>query len=96
MNESPPRRRRDAMPMLPLVFGLPELEAAASIGVSQTKFRELVASRLMPDPRLVGGKLVYDVDELRSAFKSLPHRGEDIEDEQDTWNDLKPKAASVG
>jgi hypothetical protein len=89
-----PRRRRDAAASLPIVFGLPEIEAAAAIGVSQTKFRELVADRSMPSPRVVGGKLVYDVDELRAAFKALPHRGEDAED--DTWADVKPRAASGG
>ena len=91
--ESPPsRRRRDAAATLPIVFGLPELEAAAAIGVSQTKFREMVADETMPEPRLVGGKLVYDVDELRTAFKALPHRG--AETEVDTWADVKPKAGS--
>ena len=91
----PSRRRRDAAALLPIVFGLPELEAAAAIGVSQTKLRELVAGKLMPEPRIVGGKLVYDVDELRAAFKALPHRGQEPDEaEGDTWADLKPKAAS--
>jgi hypothetical protein len=89
------RRRREAMAMLPIVLGLPELEAAAAIGVSQTKFREMVGNGIMPPPRIAAGKLVFDVDELRAAFKALRHRGEDIEDE-DTWADLKPKAASGG
>jgi hypothetical protein len=90
----PSRRRRDAAASLPIVFGLPEIEAAAAVGVSQTKFREMVADKTMPEPRIVGGKLVYDVDELRAAFKSLPHRGNETED--DTWADVKPKAASGG
>jgi hypothetical protein len=89
----PSRRRREAMASLPLVLGLPEIEAAAAIGISQSKFRELVAKKTMPEPRVVGGKLVYDIDELRAAFKSLPHRGEETED--DTWADVKPKAESV-
>jgi excisionase family DNA binding protein len=74
------------------VFGLPEIEAAASVGISQTKFRELVAAGTMPSPRIVGGKLVYDVDELQAAFKNMPHRGNEAE--EDTWSDLRPKAAS--
>lgn len=88
------RRRREAMASLPIVLGLPELEAAAAVGLSQTKFRELVAEKVMPEPRLVGKKLIYDIDELRAAFKAIPHRGG--EDEEDTWADLKPKAASEG
>jgi hypothetical protein len=82
------------MAALPIVFGLPELEAAASLGLSQTKFREMVADGTMPEPRVVAGKLVYDVDELRAAFKAMPHRGG--ETEVDTWADIKPKAASDG
>jgi hypothetical protein len=93
----PLRRRRDVASGLPIVFGLPEIEAAAAIGVSQTKFREMVACRAMPSPRVVGGKLVYDVDELRAAFKALPHRDEDAgEAEDDTWADVKSRAASGG
>lgn len=92
----PPRRRRDVAPTLPVVLGLPEIEAAGTVGVSVTKFREMVERGLMPQPRDAAGKLVYDVDELRAAFKALPHRGEDVEGEADTWADVKPKAASVG
>ena len=84
----PPSRRdrRHAVSALPIVFGLPEIEAAASIGVSTTKFRELVSKNLMPTPRDVGGKLSYDVDELRASFKAMPHRRE--MNEVDTWADL--------
>lgn len=78
--------RQSILPTVPVIFGLPEVEAAASIGISQTKFRELVATGVMPTARKIGGKLVYDVDELRLAFKSLPHQGEDTE--VDTWADV--------
>jgi hypothetical protein len=80
------RTRQSILPTIPLVFGLPEAEAAVSIGVSSTKFRELVAAGTMPAARVVGGKLVYDIDELRLAFKSLPHQGGDVE--VDTWADV--------
>lgn len=80
------RTRPSILPTVPVVFGLPEAEAAVAIGVSPTKFRELVAAGTMPAPRVVGGKLVYDVDELRRAFKDLPHRGGGIE--VDTWADV--------
>lgn len=81
-----PRTRQAILPTVPIVFGLPEAEAAASVGISQTKFRELVATGVMPAARKVGGKLVYDVDELRLAFKNLPHQGGDTE--VDTWADV--------
>jgi hypothetical protein len=54
----------------------------------------LVAEKVLPEPRVVGRKLIYDIDELRAAFKAMPHRGGEYED--DTWADIKPKAASEG
>jgi hypothetical protein len=90
------RRRREVMATLPIVLGLPELEAAAAIGVSQTKFREMVDNGMMPQPRNAEGKWVFDIDELRAAFKGLPHRGEDSQGdaEEDTWADLQPEPVS--
>ena len=38
------------MPFLPVVFGLGELEAAAAIGISASKFRLLVSQKRMPSP----------------------------------------------
>lgn len=80
------RTRREVLASLPVVFGLAEPEAAAAVGLGVTKFRELVLNRRMPRPRRIDGRLVYDVDELRAAFKSLPHEGG--EDEIDTWADV--------
>lgn len=61
---------------LAVVFGLPAIEAAGSIGICVTKFREMVADGRMPRPRRVDRRLVWDVDELRDAFKSLPYDGD--------------------
>lgn len=80
-------RRSDVLPTLPVVFGLGEIEAAAAVGISSTKFRELVGLGAMPRPRRVGGRLVYDVDELRAAFKAMPRDKE--EPEADTWADVR-------
>ncbi len=71
---------------LPIVFGLSEEEAAACVGIGATKFREMVQARRMPRPRRIDGRKVWDVDELRAAFKSLPHDGE--AEEPDTWADV--------
>jgi predicted DNA-binding transcriptional regulator AlpA len=68
--------RVDVMPFLPVVFGLGEIEAAAAIGVSASKFRALVKDGRMPSPRRIDGRAIWDVDELRAAFKALPHEGE--------------------
>jgi hypothetical protein len=78
-------KRADVLAGLPVVFGLSELEAAASIGVSATKFREMVADKRMPPPRRIDARLVFDVEEVRLAFKQLPHAHEE---EKDTWADV--------
>ncbi len=78
--------RIDVMQSLPVVFGLGEIEAAAAIGISASKFRALVAEKRMPSPRRLDGRNIWDVDELRAAFKALPHEGES--DRANSWADL--------
>lgn len=79
--------RREISAGLPIVFGLSEAEAAAAIGISATKVRELRKARRMPDPRKIDGRLVYDVDELRAAFKAMPHDDKEAGG-IDTWSDV--------
>jgi predicted DNA-binding transcriptional regulator AlpA len=69
-----------------VVFGLGEIEAAAAIGISASKFRGLVKDGRMPSPRRVDGRTIWDVDELRAAFKALPHDGED--EKVNSWADV--------
>jgi len=78
--------RVDVMPSLPVVFGLGEIEAAAAIGISASKFRAMVKDGRMPPPRRVDGRNIWDVDELRAAFKTLPHEGES--EMADSWADV--------
>jgi len=78
--------RAEVMPFLPVVFGLGEVEAAAAIGISASKFRTLVNDKRMPSPRRLDGRKIWDVDELRAAFKALPHADED--EEADSWADV--------
>jgi hypothetical protein len=42
--------KKEILPLLPIVFGLGELEAAAAIGISASKFRQLVSQKRMPSP----------------------------------------------
>ena len=65
---------------------LGELEAAAAIGVSASKFRILVKEARMPRPPRIDGRAIWDVDELRAAFKALPHEGES--EKANTWADV--------
>lgn len=69
-------RRAEIASQLPVVFGLDRLQAAASIGVSATTFDALVQQKAMPTPRLINSRKVWDVDEIRAAFKTLPKDGE--------------------
>jgi len=75
-------RRADVAARLPLIFGLNRIEAAAAIGVSANTFDALVDAGQMPRPRLIKGRKVWDVDEVRAAFKCLPvEGGEDAGDQ---------------
>jgi excisionase family DNA binding protein len=55
--------------------GLDENEAAVYVGVSPSYFRKLVADGIMPLPRLVGSRHIWDIDELDLAFRELPRAG---------------------
>ena len=70
---------------LPLRRGLSEPEAALYIGLSSSKFRELVGTGVMPRPHLIGQRRIWDIDDLDAAFKGLPVEGEA---ETDTWADV--------
>lgn len=59
----PPRRARYWTPR-----GLRAPDAAAYIGVSQTKFRELVEAGKMPAPKRDDKVVVWDRDALDAAF----------------------------
>jgi hypothetical protein len=42
------------------------------IGISASKFDELVAARTMPRPVRIGGRKVWDIRDLDLAFDALP------------------------
>jgi hypothetical protein len=62
---------------LPVRRGLDENEAAVYLSLSPSFFRKLVGLGYMPRPRIVGGRRIWDVDELDLAFKALPREGGD-------------------
>jgi hypothetical protein len=51
------------------------------IGISASKFGELVAGGTMPRPVKIGGRKVWDIRDLDLAFDALPR-----EDERPTPN----------
>ena len=78
---------------LPVRRGLDENEAGVYLSLSPSFFRRLVEMKLMPRPRVAGGRRIWDVDELDLAFKALPREGGDDEaifaDSKDGWEDFK-------
>ncbi len=74
-----PARQAARSEVLPLSLpprGLCREVAAAYIGISGTKFDELVRSGSMPKPRIVGARRLWDRPELDLAFSNLPHADE--------------------
>ncbi|MGO8313532.1 hypothetical protein ELI07_15175 [Rhizobium leguminosarum] len=55
--------------------GLSRDEAARYVGISATKFDELVAARRMPKPKRIDGRTVWDRIALDAAFTDLPEDG---------------------
>lgn len=52
--------------------GLSREEAAEYIGISPSKFDELVKTGVMPSPKEIGARRVWDRHGLDSAFDDLP------------------------
>jgi predicted DNA-binding transcriptional regulator AlpA len=52
--------------------GLHREAAAEYVGVSPTKFDEMVGDGRMPKPKRIDGRNVWDVRELDRAFAALP------------------------
>lgn len=73
--------RKDVLPPSLPPLGLSRVEAARYIGVSPTKFAQMVADRRMPKPKRIDGRNVWDRHQLDIAFTALP----DDNDRDDIW-----------
>ena len=62
--------------------GLSRDESAMYIGISPSKFDELVADGRMPQPRIIDRRMVWDRYELDAAFSALPHKGQIAPDDE--------------
>jgi excisionase family DNA binding protein len=60
------------------------VQAASYIGVSATKFDELVKDGRMPLPKVIDGRRVWCRDEVAEAFYALPKVLED-QRSSDPW-----------
>lgn len=54
--------------------GLGRVEAALYIGVSPSKFDEMVKDGRMPPPKRIDGRRVWDKKRLDLAFEALPDK----------------------
>jgi predicted DNA-binding transcriptional regulator AlpA len=68
-------------------FGLAREGAAYVLGISPSKFDELVKDARMPAPRVIDGRVLWDVEELRVAWRALPRRGEREQDPVSGWDE---------
>jgi predicted DNA-binding transcriptional regulator AlpA len=73
--------RATPLPPGSLPRGLRRPEAAAYVGLGETKFDELVKDGRMPRPKRVDGRVVWDRRALDAAFDALPDDGEADEGE---------------
>ena len=67
-------RRPDILPPSLAPIGIGREGAAAFLDIGATLFDRLVADGIMPQPRALGGRLVWDIDEIARAFRAIPHR----------------------
>lgn len=79
------KARTEIVTRLRTLRGMPAPEAAAYLGLGESKFQQMVADGRMPKPRIADGKRLWDVDELDVAFKNLPREGG--EQPANSWSD---------
>jgi hypothetical protein len=83
--EAVPAPPRPTLPLSPR--GVSRVVAAAYVGVSPSKFDEMVLDHRMPAPKRIDGRKVWDVRDLDLAFDALPY--EDGLAGKTTWDDFR-------
>jgi predicted DNA-binding transcriptional regulator AlpA len=73
--------RRDVLPQSLPPRGLSREQAAAYVGVSTGTFDVLIKEKIMPGPKRLRGRVVWDREQLDAAFSALP----DGRQEGDVW-----------
>lgn len=75
--------RSEILPSSLPPIGISREQAAALVGISASLYDKCVDAGTMPGPRMIFGRLVYDVEEVIRAFRALPHRsgGSNLDDE---------------
>ncbi|MBP7337670.1 hypothetical protein [Niveispirillum sp.] len=72
--------RHSALPPNLAPRGLSRTEAAGYVGVSATKFDQMVQDRRMPRPKRIDGRIVWDRIAIDRAFEALPDEGGQVSD----------------
>lgn len=67
--------------------GLQRVEAAVYVGISPTKFDELVADGRMPRPKRIDGRRVWDIRRLDVAYDALPDEAGEGDAGCNPWDD---------
>jgi excisionase family DNA binding protein len=67
--------------------GLSRVEAATYLGISPSKFDELVQDGRMPAPKRIDGRKIWDIYSLDMAFDALPSENETLG--VSTWDDFR-------
>jgi predicted DNA-binding transcriptional regulator AlpA len=67
--------------------GLSREEAAMYLGISASKFDELVRDGRMPRPKRIDTRKIWDVRDLDVAFDALP--GENSQSQGSSWDDFR-------
>jgi predicted DNA-binding transcriptional regulator AlpA len=67
--------------------GLSRDEAAMYIGISASKFDELVRDGRMPGPKRIDSRKIWDARDLDVAFDALP--SENPQSQGSSWDDFR-------
>jgi len=70
----PKRQPGDTLPLSLAPRGLSRVQSADYVGISPSKFDELVSDGRMPMPKEIDSRTVWDRLELDIAFAALPTR----------------------
>lgn len=82
--------RRCALPFGVPPRGFSREQAAAYVGVSPAKFDGMVGEGIMPQPKLIGSRTIWDRCLIDQAFDALPERqsANSFDDAGDCFGDV--------
>ncbi len=79
--------RKSDYPVHLSAFGVGRVKAAALFDISVSLFDRLVHQGVFPQPRVLGGRLIWDIGELGEAWQLVPHRDDEALTAGNPWDD---------